>query len=216
MALPAFGPATPADMRRGMGRFVTGVAVVSTGTSEDTWCGMTISSLTSISLDPAILMISLTHGSRTTDMVADAGRFTISILSARQEAVARHFATRGGSRYEHIDYDLGEFGMPLIKDALVQAECRMYGTQTIGDHTVVFGQVENLRYRDGSALLFNAGRFGDFHDLGGTLTSEGVASVVLQPLARIDEEAERVWAADWLASILFRNSTGNVQKNHEF
>lgn len=166
MALPAFGPATPADMRRGMGRFVTGVAVVSTGTSEDTWCGMTISSLTSISLDPAILMISLTHGSRTTDMVADAGRFTISILSARQEAVARHFATRGGARYQNIDHEVGDYGLPMIKDALVQAECRVHGAPDVGDHRVFFGEVENLRHRDGTGLLFNAGRFGDFHDFG--------------------------------------------------
>lgn len=166
MALPAFGPATPTDMRRSMGRFITGVAVVSTGTSEDTWCGMTISSLTSISLDPAILMISLTHGSRTTDMVAAAGRFTVSILSARQEAVARHFATRGGARYENIDYEVGVYGLPMIKDAVVQAECRVHSSPHVGDHRVFFGEVENLRHRDGTGLVFNSGRFGDFHDFG--------------------------------------------------
>lgn len=166
MTLPEFAPVTPGDMRASMGRFVTGVAVVSTGASEENWCGMTISSLTSISLDPAVLMISLTHGSRTTDIVEQAGGFTVSILSCRQEAVARHFATRGGSRYENVEYDLGEFGMPLIKDALVQAECRLHDTTIIGDHTVVFGEVANVRFRDGNGLLFNAGRFGTFHDSG--------------------------------------------------
>lgn len=166
MALPAFSSATPTDMRRSMGRFVTGVAVVSTGTSPDDWCGMTISSLTSISLDPAILMISLTEGSRTTDMVGAAGRFTVSILSSRQEAVARHFATRGGARYESIEYDVGEFGLPMIKDSLVQAECVVDSAPVVGDHTVFFGQVENLRFREGSGLVFSSGRFGDFHDFG--------------------------------------------------
>lgn len=166
MSLPDFAPVTAADMRAGMGRFITGVAVVSTGTSPANWCGMTISSLTSISLDPAVLMISLTHGSRTTDSIAQAGGFTVSILSSRQEAVARHFATRGGSRYENIDYDLGDFSMPMIKDALVQAECKVHGSHVIGDHTAVFGEVHNLRFRDGTGLLFNAGRFGDFHDSG--------------------------------------------------
>jgi flavin reductase (DIM6/NTAB) family NADH-FMN oxidoreductase RutF len=166
MALPTFGPATPAVMRSSMGRFVTGVAVVSTGTSTETWCGMTISSLTSISLEPPILMISLTHGSRTTATVTDAQRFTVSILSARQEAVARHFATRGGARYENIEYDLGDYGLPMIKDALVQAECRVHSCPDIGDHRVFFGEVQNLRHRDGTGLIFNAGRFGDFHDFG--------------------------------------------------
>ena len=165
MALPAFSPAAPLEMRTAMGRFMTGVAIVSTGTPDDV-CGMTISSLTSISLDPAILMISLNHGSRTTDMVASTRRVTVSILTARQEAVARHFATRGGSRFESIEYDVGEFGLPMISNALVQAECSVVQDPHVGDHQVFFGQVENLRYREGSGLVFNAGRFGDFHDFG--------------------------------------------------
>ncbi len=165
MALPAFSAASPLEMRTAMGRFMTGVAIVSTGTPDDV-CGMTISSLTSISLDPPILMISLNHGSRTTDMVSATRRFTVSILNARQEAVARHFATRGGSRFESIEYDTGEFGLPMIANALVQAECTVVQDPTVGDHQVFFGEVENLRCREGSGLVFNAGRFGDFHDFG--------------------------------------------------
>ncbi len=166
MALPPFGTATPVDMRGAMGRFVTGVAVVSTGFDEGSWSGMTISSLTSISLEPPILMVSLTHGSRTVEAIQQAGRFTVSILSARQEAVARHFATRGGSRFEEIEYDLGAFGIPMIQDALAQAECWVHSAEVVGDHTTVFGDVQNLRFRDGSGLLFKAGHFGDFRDFG--------------------------------------------------
>ncbi|GEE03663.1 flavin reductase [Gordonia spumicola] len=165
MALPAFSQAQPLEMRNAMGRFMTGVAIVSTGSGDDV-CGMTISSLTSISLDPAILMVSLNHGSRTTDMISETRRFTVSILNSRQEAVARHFATRGGSRFETIECDTGEYGLPMIKNALVQAECSVVQDPDVGDHQVFFGQVENLRYRDGSGLVFNAGRFGDFHDFG--------------------------------------------------
>lgn len=165
MALSAFRPAEPLEMRGAMGRFLTGVAVISTGTEDDV-CGMTISSLTSISLEPAILMISLNHGSRTTDMIAATRRFTVSVLNSRQEAVARHFATRGGSRFESIEFDTGEFGLPMIRNALVQAECSVVQDPHVGDHQVFFGKVENLRYREGSGLVFAAGRFGDFHDFG--------------------------------------------------
>jgi flavin reductase (DIM6/NTAB) family NADH-FMN oxidoreductase RutF len=165
MALPAFSDADPFGMRTAMGRFMTGVAVVSTGTDGDI-CGMTISSLTSISLDPAILMISLNHGSRTTDMIAATRRFTVSILNSRQEAVARHFATRGGSRFETIEYDTADSGLPMITNALVQAECSVVQDPDVGDHRVFFGQVDKLRSREGSGLVFNAGRFGDFHDFG--------------------------------------------------
>ncbi len=166
MALPAFRTSNPTDMRRSMGRFTTGVAIVTSG-NEDDVCGMTISSLTSISLDPPILMVSLTEGGRTTDMVSATGRFAISILSCRQEAIARHFATRGGARFrDFIVCEYGEYKMPMIKDALVQAECHVHSAHDIGDHRVFFGEVENLRFRDGNGLVFYSGRFGDFRDFG--------------------------------------------------
>ncbi|WP_406813498.1 flavin reductase family protein [Mycobacterium sp. M23085] len=165
MLVPVTRPVHGSDMRRAMGRLTTGVAVVSAGT-ENNICGMTIGSLTSISLEPPILMISLTHGSRTTDAVTNTGRFAISILGSRQEAVARHFATRGGARFENIDCEYGSYGLPMIKGALVQGECSMHSSYDIGDHRVFFGAVENLRYRDGTGLTFNCGRFGDFHDFG--------------------------------------------------
>ncbi|WP_009473024.1 flavin reductase family protein [Rhodococcus sp. JVH1] len=117
MALTTFEAPTPTAMRRCMGRLIAGVCVVTADDAESGSCGMTISSMTSISLDPAILLVSLTHGSRTTDTVDKAGRFAVSILSARQEAIARRFATRGGARFEGLDCDTGDNGLPLIKDA---------------------------------------------------------------------------------------------------
>jgi len=149
-----------------MGRFTTGVAVVSADDGTGDPCAMTISSLTSISLDPAILLVSLTHGSRTTDAVEATGKFAISVLSTRQEALARRFATRGGARFEDLPCDLGRSGLPLIKDALVQLECTVHSAHDIGDHRVFYGEVTDLRWRDGTGLVFYSGRFGDFHDFG--------------------------------------------------
>lgn len=165
MTLPEFQIASALDMRRSMGRFTTGVAVVTSG-EGDAACGMTISSLTSISLDPAILMVSLTKGSRTTEMVDKTGRFSVSILGSRQEAVARHFATRGGKRFAGLDCEYGPFNLPMIKGALVQAECDVDNAHNVGDHRVVYGNVQNLRSREGSSLVFYSGKFGDFHDFG--------------------------------------------------
>ncbi|WP_245367356.1 flavin reductase family protein [Nocardia goodfellowii] len=149
-----------------MGRFTTGVAVVSAEHADGTACAMTISSLTSISLEPPIVLISLTHGSRTTEAVDVSGRFAVSILSARQEPLARRFATRGGARFEGVPYDLGNSGLPLIQDSLAQLECRVHYAHDIGDHRVVYGEVTDMRWRDGTGLVFYSGRFGDFRDFG--------------------------------------------------
>lgn len=166
MTLSAFHRPTTSDMRRAMGRFTTGVAVVSADDGDGEPCGMTISSLTSISLDPAIVLVSLTHGSRTTDAVDARGRFAVSILSSRQEAVARRFATRGGARFEGLPSDRTGLGLPVVADALAHLECTVHSAHDIGDHRVFYGDVAELRWRDGTGLAFYSGRFGDFHDFG--------------------------------------------------
>lgn len=166
MTLPAFHVPTPTDMRRSMGRFTTGVAVVSTDDGGGNPSAMTISSLTSISLEPAILLVSLTHGSRTTEAVEAAGKFGVSILGSRQEALARRFATRGGARFDDLPCDYSHSGLPLIKDALAQLECTVHRAHDIGDHRVFYGEVTEMRCREGSGLVFYSGRFGDFYDFG--------------------------------------------------
>lgn len=150
-------------MRRTMGRFLTGVAVVTTAHDGERH-GMTINSLTSISLEPPILMISLNFNTRTGDALLASGRFAISVLGAKQEAVARQFAVRGGARFEAGDFDETEGGLPVIGGALSQIECEVVQQFVIGDHQVFFGQVTGCRDRDGEGLAFNAGKFGSFHD----------------------------------------------------
>lgn len=155
----------PLEMRRSIGRFLTGVAVVTADSGEEQ-VGMTINSLTSISLDPPILMISLNFDTRTGNAIEASGAYAISILSTKQEPVARQFATRGGARFEVGHFDTTPAGLPVVTDALAQLECRVVEKLTVGDHRVLFGQVEHCRDRNGSGLSFNAGKFGEFKDLG--------------------------------------------------
>lgn len=159
----AFTEPDSLGMRRALGRFLTGVAVVTTAHEGET-SGMTINSLTSISLEPPILMISLNFNTRTGDAITACGRFAISILGAKQEAVARQFAVRGGTRFEAGSFDRTPGGLPVVGEALSQIECEVMHQETIGDHQVFFGQVVNCRDRDGDGLAFYAGKFGSFRD----------------------------------------------------
>jgi flavin reductase (DIM6/NTAB) family NADH-FMN oxidoreductase RutF len=133
-------------MRRTMGRFLTGVAVVTTKAGDGSLHGMTINSLTSISLKPPILMISLNFGTRTGDALLETGRFGISI--------------DGG------EFDQTDNGLPVVRGALSQADCQVVHQYDIGDHQVFFGQVSTCRDREGEGLAFNAGKFGSFKDFG--------------------------------------------------
>lgn len=166
MKAPPFAPPDPSAMRRCMGRFTTGVAVVTAIDATGEPQGMTINSLTSVSVAPCVLMVSLTTGSRTADAVDATGAFAVSILGVRQEQIARRFATRGGARLDGVDHEVTDSGIPVVADALVHADCRVHRTTDIGDHRVYFGEVSSLRDRSGTGLVFHGGRFGEFHDLG--------------------------------------------------
>lgn len=154
------------EMRRTMGRFLTGVAVVTTVDESGGQHGMTISSLQSISLEPPILMIALNFGTRTGQALHESGRFAVSILGSKQEAIARRFAVRGGERFDGGEFDHAPSGIPVVRGALAQADCTVHAHHAIGDHDVFFGQVEGARYRTGTALAFLSGKFGDFRDFG--------------------------------------------------
>ncbi|RKS78743.1 flavin reductase (DIM6/NTAB) family NADH-FMN oxidoreductase RutF [Actinomadura pelletieri DSM 43383] len=155
----------PLTMRRAMGRFATGVAVVTTSV-DGTPHGMTVNSLTSVSLDPPLLLVCLTTGARSTDAVVRAGRFAVSILSARQEQLALRFARRGEDHFAGLEVTHGRHEVPVIPDAFAHLECDVERHFTAGDHVVVIGQVRSICEREGEPLGFLRGKFSDIVDRG--------------------------------------------------
>ena len=159
---------TPPDesmLRRTMGRFTTGVAVITTdhdGHRE----GMTVNSLTSVSLNPPMLLVCLALGTRTAAAVSQAGRFGVNILSARQEAIANRFARRGEDHFADLPIDHGSLGIPLISHAVAHLICTVARLIEVGDHLIVLGNILHVRYRDGLPLCFYSGNYGDFNDRG--------------------------------------------------
>lgn len=154
------------EMRSAMGRFLTGVAVVTAVDADGVRHGSTISSLQSISLEPPILMLALNFGTRTGVALQESGRFAVSILGSKQESIARRFAVRGGERFADGEFEETPGGIPAVEGALAQTECALYEHHVIGDHDVFFGLVTASRNRMGNPLAFLGGRFGDFRDFG--------------------------------------------------
>jgi flavin reductase (DIM6/NTAB) family NADH-FMN oxidoreductase RutF len=155
----------PLTMRRTIGRFATGVAVVTTLDGKEPH-GMTVNSLTSVSLTPPLLLVCLTTGARTTDAVVNAGRFAVNILSARQEEIALRFARRGADHFEGLELTYGDHAVPVVPDALAHLECAVERHFDAGDHLVVIGQVDRVCDREGEPLAFRGGRFADLTERG--------------------------------------------------
>ncbi len=155
------GAVEAAELRRTMGRFATGVAVVTTGTADEPH-GMTVNSLTSVSLDPPLLLVCLTTGARTTEAVVTHGMFTVNVLATRQHAIARRFASRGADHFAGLPVEFGRHRVPVVPAAMTHLECDVEAVHPGGDHVIVLGRVRSLCAREGDPLLFFGGGFGAF------------------------------------------------------
>ncbi len=144
------------SFRNALGRFATGVTVVTTSTHDGVH-GMTANAFTSVSVDPPLVLVSVSRQARTHGYLSDTRRFGVSILSVDQEAYAWHFAgrPRDGLRTPFV----WKREVPLLQDALAHLVCRVEASYPGGDHTLFLGRVEELWYRDGSPLAVYRGRF---------------------------------------------------------
>jgi flavin reductase (DIM6/NTAB) family NADH-FMN oxidoreductase RutF len=144
------------ELRRVMGRFATGVTVVTT-TERDTIHGMTANAFLSVSLRPPLVLVSLGR-CRMNEMLPRTRRYGVSVLCHDQEHLAAHFAGQRASPVE--PKFLWERGIPLLDGALAHLVCSVADYHPAGDHVLWIGEVEHLDHRDGAPLLFFTGRFG--------------------------------------------------------
>jgi flavin reductase (DIM6/NTAB) family NADH-FMN oxidoreductase RutF len=143
-------------LRQVMGRFATGVTVVTT-TDRDVIHGMTANAFLSVSLHPPLVLVSLGR-CRMSEMLPRAGRYGVSVLAHDQEHFAAHFAAQRVSAQEPTF--VWHHGLPLLDGALAHIACRVVDVHPAGDHVLWIGEVEHLYHRDGEPLLFYTGRFG--------------------------------------------------------
>jgi 3-hydroxy-9,10-secoandrosta-1,3,5(10)-triene-9,17-dione monooxygenase reductase component len=153
-------PVAPDDYRAAIGRFATGVAVV-TCDGADGPAGLTTNAVTSLSLDPLLLLVCFDNGSRTLEAVRDARRFAVNVLHAGQEDLARVFASKRLQRekFEAVTHRV-EHGVPVLDDALAWIACDLRELWPGGDHTVGVGAVTHVFAADaGEPLVFWGGRY---------------------------------------------------------
>jgi flavin reductase (DIM6/NTAB) family NADH-FMN oxidoreductase RutF len=141
------------DFRTMMRGFPTGVAVVTATTDTGHPIGMTCSSLCSVSLDPPTLLVCLRDGGATLDAVLSRKRFSVNLLLGTARSVAELFASTAPDRFAHVHWEHGS-GPHLPLDAHAIADCRVVRTELVGDHVVVFGEVDSVSVQGGRPLLY--------------------------------------------------------------
>ena len=151
----------PAQLRSVLGRFVTGVTLI-TAVDDGEPVGLAANSFTSVSLDPPLVAFCAGHSSDTWPRIQRAGAFAVNVLDEEQQVLCTAFAAKGADRYAGLDWQRGTMtGSPVIPGSLAWLECHIEAEHPAGDHTIVVGRVLDMGMGgSGRPLVFFGGGFG--------------------------------------------------------
>lgn len=164
---------TPPRMREAMGRFASGVTVV-TGIDGDEPIGFTCQSFSSVSLEPPLVLFCADHRGSAWPRIRNTGRFCVNILSEQQNDLCRRFGSRHGQRYDGLNWTHSRWDTPALPEVLLRVHAEVHNVHQAGDHDVVLGHVLELESdSEARPMVFYRGGFS------------------------IDPEPTPAWAAEW-------------------
>jgi len=154
----------PAQFRQLLGRFATGVTVLTTRDARGRPIGMTASSVASVSLDPPLLLVCLAKPAASAAALIEATQFAVNVLQTGQQPASIRFATRDEDRFGTTPWSCGEAGAPILKDSLGVFECERHAVHDGGDHHILVGQVVKASFDTTlDPLLYFRGRYRRLH-----------------------------------------------------
>lgn len=157
---------TPDEFKAALGRFASGVTVVTVQTAEGEVHGMTASAFCSVSLAPPLVLVCVDHLAETYLHLRERGEFGVSILKEEQEALSEFFAdperNLDAAYRLGIEYHQMHRGTYVLKDALANLDCSTVKAYEGGDHTIFVGEVREVALGEGEPLLYFRGRYRTF------------------------------------------------------
>ena len=150
--------------RRVLGHLPTGVTVVTANGAEGP-VAMSANSVTSVSLEPPLILFCPAKSSETWPRIRDSGRFCVNVFAAHHDEMSRRFSARGVDRFAGVAWHQRPAG-PALDDAVAWIECSVDAVHEAGDHLIVVGAVDRLEMRDADVepLVFFRGRYGSFSE----------------------------------------------------
>ncbi|TQS24973.1 flavin reductase family protein [Microbispora sp. KK1-11] len=154
-------PPTPAEFRRALGMFATGVTVV-TGLDDGEPVGFACQSFASVSLEPPLILFCADHKGRAWPRIRKSGRFCVNVLGEDQVDLCGRFGSSKGAKFAGLDWDLSRWGTPALRQVLLRVHGDVRDVHVAGDHDVIIGHVRELETVDieQRPMLFFRGRFG--------------------------------------------------------
>ncbi|MBS1142600.1 MAG: flavin reductase [Proteobacteria bacterium] len=153
-------------LRNTLGRFATGVTIVTAIDPDGHPMGLTVNSFSAVSLDPALVLWCLDNNSNNLAAFKKATHHAINILAADQQDLSNRFATWPADRFAGLDWQAGVGGAPVFPGCCATFELAITTAYEAGDHTIFIGRIENFEQAERDPLLFFAGQYRSIAALG--------------------------------------------------
>jgi flavin reductase (DIM6/NTAB) family NADH-FMN oxidoreductase RutF len=145
------------EFRRALGRFATGITIITARGLDGAPLGLTCNSFGSLSLDPPLVQWSIAKTSRNYAALCAASYFAVHVLDSSQGELCRRFSTKNRDRFAALKVEEGLAGLPLLRQHHARFECETHARHEAGDHMIIIGRVLRLCEQDGDPLLFYRG-----------------------------------------------------------
>jgi flavin reductase (DIM6/NTAB) family NADH-FMN oxidoreductase RutF len=139
--MPDIAELNSRELRRALGQFATGVAVVTAEAADGSVIGLTMSSFNSVSMDPPLVLFSIDRKAFSLKAMSEAKGYAVNILGRGQEDLSNKFAKALGDKWTAVEHTLGHCAAPLLAGALAHFECEPYAQYDGGDHLIFVGRV---------------------------------------------------------------------------
>ncbi|MDQ3635103.1 MAG: flavin reductase family protein [Acidobacteriota bacterium] len=152
-------PISKDEFRSALSKFASGVTVVTLKDKDGTPHGITVSAFSSVSLEPPLVSVCIDNDAGSHYAFRESERFVVNILSDKQSEHSNQFASRVPDKFINIHHHKGLEDIPVLKDALVNLECRLVNDFVVGDHTIFIGEIERTHINDGKPLVYYQGNY---------------------------------------------------------
>ncbi|MGG0791862.1 MULTISPECIES: flavin reductase family protein [unclassified Bacillus (in: firmicutes)] len=152
---------SPESFRNVISHFTSGVSIITVRESEIDY-GITASAVSSVSLEPPMLLVCANKNTGTCHAISKEGSFTVNILAENQGELAMQFARSNTEKFKGVEMSYGELGNPVLNNTLAQIECRVVEEVTGGTHSVFLAEVQKAHALIGDPLVYFKGEFGSF------------------------------------------------------
>jgi flavin reductase (DIM6/NTAB) family NADH-FMN oxidoreductase RutF len=147
------------EFKSSLGKFASGVTVVTTKDNDGNLHGLTVSAFCSVSMNPPLILVCILKTTGSYSSFEESKRFVVNILEESQQNISNNFASHSDDKFSGQNYELNENGLPILADCLVNLECNLKHSYDGGDHTIFVAEIEKTTVRDGKPLIYSQGKY---------------------------------------------------------